>query len=239
MWPAWAEEGRGGVRGGGCARVPRCVRRRPRPESPGWAIRPRPRPPRGGVRAARAPAPHPPGERLERGPPRAPRPPAPLPGLPGRGRAPRPSRAPSPGRAPRGRAWRPRGAPRRRARSPWRPEEAAVRAAGRTKRGAPLPAIVRPRPPAERWDPGDSGGRGGMGAPGTPPPAASGPAPPAPALTPGLHPGARPGLSVPRTCFSRGSSPNAGGGSGGPGRGHPPLRGSDSRPSSPRTPSLL
>lgn len=83
------------------------------------------------------------------------RPPAPVPGLPRCGHDPLPSRARSLGRAARGSAWRPRGARRRRVPSPWRPEEAAVCAARRTKRGAPLPAIVRPRPPAERaGDPG-------------------------------------------------------------------------------------
>lgn len=87
-----------------------------------------------------------------------PRPPAPIPGLPSCGHDPLPSQARSLGRAARGSAWRLRGARRRRVPYPWRPEEAAVCAARRTKRGAPLPAIVRQRPPAERA--GDPGGRG-------------------------------------------------------------------------------
>lgn len=72
-----------------------------------------------------------------------------LPGLPCRASDPWPSRERRPRRAFPGRAWRPRGARRRRGPSPWRPEEAAVCAARspRTKRRAPLPAIVRPRPP--------------------------------------------------------------------------------------------
>lgn len=124
------------------------------------------------------------------------RPPAPLPGLPRGGRDPPPSRARSPGRAARGSAWRPRGARRRRVPSPWRPEEAAVCAARRTKRGAPLPAIVRPRPPAER--------AGTPGAGNTHPPARS------PALTPGPK---VPGSEGPSrtSSFLQGNSLDAGG----------------------------
>lgn len=119
----------------------------------------------------------------ELGPPRAPSPPGcprPVPGLSRRGCKPSPSRARSTGRASRGQAWRPRGARRRRGPSPWRPEEAAVCAASRTKRGAPLPAIVLPRPPGP-----EPGPWGGGGAENTRPTRPLVPAPPLP--VPGLQ----------------------------------------------------
>lgn len=110
--------------------------------------------------------------------------PGPVPGLHCRGHDPRPRRAPSPGRATPGPACRPLGVRRHRVLSPWRPEEAAVCAARRTKRGAPLPAIVRPRPPPL------SAGTPGRAGPGTAPsppgrrtpPSRPGPRHPAPGI---------------------------------------------------------
>lgn len=132
---------------------------------------------------------------------RAPAPaPAPMPGWPSCGHDPLPSQARSLWRAAQeGSAWRPRGARRRRVPYPagGRRKRRSAPPAGQ-KRGAPLPAIVRQRPYAERA--GDPGG-------GEHPPAGS------PALTPHPHSHARSQAQrVPRPgdllgCWGQGEPP--------------------------------
>lgn len=75
----------------------------------------------------------------------------PLPGCRCCGYDPRPRGTGSLGRAARSPAWLLLGARRRRVLSPWWLEEAAVSTALRTKRGAPLPAIVQSRPGGGGW----------------------------------------------------------------------------------------